>query len=87
MDNLKVLPTLAAKVQKDVVEVLREILAKAESGKIKGVAAAVIYADGHTGSYSSSTEKLSGLIGGVGILHAELTQAAIAGTHEIASDD
>ena len=59
------LVTRKTTAQQSVIETLEELLVGAKSGEIVEVCAAVVYSDGHTGTFANQTEQRTKRIGSV----------------------
>jgi hypothetical protein len=62
---------------KDVLAIIKEVLAEAEAGRLSSVAIAVVYRDGATGNCWSSPPNAGLQIGAVATLQAKLMRAVI----------
>lgn len=66
------LETPPLRAHESLIKTLEELIVLAKDGEITGIAAAVIYADGHTGSWASGTIGAAKRIGAVTMLLHEL---------------
>jgi hypothetical protein len=74
MAELRVLPTFAAEVQADVIDVLEECLKRARAGEIVSVSVAMVKADKMTISTRfSKSDCLPAMLGAISILTRRLT--------------
>lgn len=68
------LPTLKHQASDSTITMLEEMLAHARAGDIVEIAAAVVWADGDTGTYASPSTQVSRLIGGLFISAHQLAE-------------
>lgn len=67
-DKIVALATRKVEINQDVVNLLKDMLARAERGEFKGVAVVGIEQDGSSVTTSSQSECFQQLIGGLSIL-------------------
>lgn len=71
------LETPARRVEQSLVKMFGDLLTLAQNGELVAAACAVVYANGHTGTFASENECASKQIGAVAIMMQELSQNAI----------
>lgn len=81
--RVTVLETPQRRVERSLVEMIEDLLVMAKSGELMAAAAAVVYADGHTGTFASENECAAKQIGAAAILVQELAANAINAGHDI----
>lgn len=81
--SVVVLETPQRRVEATLVEMLGDLLLMAQNGELMAAACAVVYADGHTGTFASQNECAAKQIGAAAILVHELAARAIDAGHDI----
>ena len=76
--EVRALPTAQLIASKGVIDILRELLARAERGEIRAVGIAAIMADHRPASFISPTAELTAMVGAMALTQMQLmTQAMV----------
>lgn len=81
--TIELLETPARRVEASLVEMLSDLLVMAQNGELVAAACAVVYTDGHTGTFASENECAAKQIGAAAILVQELAARAIDCGHDL----
>jgi hypothetical protein len=72
--EVRALPTAQLIASKGVIDILRELVVRAEKGEIRAVAISAILADGLPASFISPTAELTKMVGAAALTQLQLMQ-------------